>query len=36
MNKKNLCPFCRYAVPQKNSGLGLVTLFYINRLAVSN
>lgn len=24
MNKKNLCPFCQYAVPQKNSGLGLV------------
>lgn len=24
MNKKNLCPFCQYAVPQKNSGVGLV------------
>ena len=24
MNKKNVCPFCQYAVPQKNSGLGLV------------
>ena len=24
MNKKNICPFCKYATPQKNCGLGLV------------
>lgn len=24
MNIKNICPFCKYAIPQKNSGLGLV------------
>ncbi len=24
MNKKNLCPWCEYAIPQANSGQGLV------------
>lgn len=24
MNKKNLCPWCKNAIPQANSGLGLV------------
>lgn len=24
MNKNNICPFCQYAIPQKNCGLGLV------------
>lgn len=24
MQQENICPFCQYAVPQKNSGCGLV------------
>lgn len=24
MDKKNICPLCQYAVPQKNCGLGLI------------
>lgn len=24
MDKKNICPFCEHAIPQKNNGLGLV------------